>query len=54
MQKYRCTVCGWVYDPEVGDPEHNIAAGTPFEELPDDWTCPLCSVGKEDFEPCDE
>ena len=50
MQKYKCTVCDWVYDPAVGDPEHGIVAGTPFEELPDDWTCPLCFVGKEDFE----
>ena len=53
MQKYRCTVCDWVYDPAVGDPDHHIAAGTPFEELPDDWTCPLCFLGKEDFEPYD-
>ena len=51
MKKYKCTVCDWVYDPAVGDPEHGIAEGTPFEELPDDWTCPLCFVGKEDFEP---
>ena len=54
MQKYRCTVCDWVYDPHVGDPEHNIPAGMPFEELPDDWVCPICFVGKEDFESCDE
>ena len=54
MQKYRCTVCDWVYDPAVGDPERNILAGTPFDELPDDWTCPLCFVGVEDFEPYDE
>ena len=37
MLKYRCTICDWVYDPSVGDPEHNISTGTPFEELPDDW-----------------
>ena len=54
MQKYRCTICDWVYDPAVGDPEHNVPAGTPFDRLPDDWTCPLCFVGKEDFEPYDE
>ena len=54
MQKYRCTVCDWVYDPAVGDLERNIPAGTPFDELPDDWTCPLCFVGVEDFEPYDE
>lgn len=54
MLKYRCTICDWVYDPSVGDPEHNISTGTPFEELPDDWTCPLCLAGKEDFEPYEE
>jgi rubredoxin len=53
MQKYRCLVCDWVYDPDVGDPEHNIPPGTPFDQLPDDWVCPLCFVGKEDFEACD-
>lgn len=53
MQKYRCLVCDWVYDPDVGDPEHNIPPGTPFDQLPDDWVCPLCFVDKEDFEPCD-
>ena len=50
MKTYRCIVCDWVYDPAVGDPDHGIAAGTPFEELPDDWACPLCGAGKEDFE----
>ena len=54
MQKYRCTVCDWVYDPDVGDPEHNIPPGTLFEDLPDDWVCPICLVGKEDFEEMDE
>ena len=54
MQKYKCTVCDWVYDPSVGDPEHNVPADTSFDELPDDWVCPLCFVGKEDFEPYDE
>ncbi len=54
MQKYKCTICDWVYDPYVGDPEHNIPPGTPFEDLPEDWTCPLCLVGKEDFEPYEE
>jgi rubredoxin len=49
MKKYVCNVCGWVYDPEVGVPESDIPAGTPFEEFPDDFVCPLCSVGKEDF-----
>ena len=49
MEKYVCTVCGYVYDPEVGDPDNGIAPGTPFEELPEDWTCPLCSVDKDSF-----
>ena len=49
MAKYVCSVCGYVYDPEVGDPDHDIAPGTPFEELPEDWVCPLCSVGKDQF-----
>ena len=50
MKKYRCTACDYVYDPKVGDPENGIAAGTPFEELPEDWACPLCGLGKEVFE----
>lgn len=50
MDKYECTVCGYVYDPAVGDPENGIKPGTLFEELPDDWTCPLCGVAKSDFE----
>ncbi len=50
MAKYVCTVCGYVYDEEVGDNSNNIEAGTKFEDLPDDWTCPLCSVGKDMFE----
>ncbi|AGC69544.1 rubredoxin [Thermoclostridium stercorarium subsp. stercorarium DSM 8532] len=50
MEKWVCTVCGYVYDPEVGDPEHGIAPGTPFEDLPDDWVCPDCGVGKDMFE----
>lgn len=53
MGKYICTVCDWVYDPEIGDPEHGIAPGTKFEDIPDDWVCPLCGVGKEDFEKID-
>lgn len=50
MDKYRCTVCDWIYDPAVGDPEGGIAAGTAFEDIPDDWVCPLCGVGKDQFE----
>lgn len=51
MQKYVCTVCGYVYDPAVGDPDHGVAPGTKFEDLPADWTCPLCGVGTDMFEP---
>lgn len=49
MSKYVCEVCGWEYDPEVGDPDNDIEAGIPFDELPDDFVCPLCGVGKDDF-----
>ncbi len=49
--KYVCEVCGYVYDPYTGDVDHGIAEGTPFEDLPDDWTCPLCGVEKENFSP---
>jgi rubredoxin/flavin reductase (DIM6/NTAB) family NADH-FMN oxidoreductase RutF len=48
--KYRCTVCGWIYDPELGDPDGGIAPGTPFEEIPDDWVCPVCGAAKSEFE----
>ncbi|MDY0296590.1 MAG: rubredoxin [Acidobacteriota bacterium] len=54
MKKYVCTVCGYVYDPEQGDPDSGIAPGTPFSDIPDDWECPLCGVGKEDFEPMED
>ena len=54
MKKYRCTVCDWIYDPEVGDPDGGIAPGTAFEDIPDDWSCPLCGVTKEDFELVEE
>jgi rubredoxin len=47
--KYKCTICGHVYDPAVGDPDSGIAPGTPFEEIPSDWVCPICGVGKEDY-----
>ena len=50
MQKYLCTVCGYVYDPEVGDTDNGIQPGTKFEDIPDTWVCPLCSVGKDMFE----
>ena len=50
MQNYVCTVCGYVYDPKVGDPTADISPGIPFENLPGDWICPDCGVGKEMFE----
>ena len=50
MKKYECTVCGWVYDPEKGDENHGLSAGVSFEDLPDDFECPLCGVGKDEFE----
>ena len=50
MDKYVCTVCGYVYDPEVGDQDAGISVGTSFEALPEDWVCPLCGVGKDSFE----
>ena len=54
MSKYECTVCGYVYDPELGDPEGGIAPGTPFAELPEDWVCPVCGAGKSEFEEVEE
>jgi rubredoxin len=50
MDKYECIVCGYVYDPRGGDPESDIPPGTPFEQLPDDWVCPVCGAGKDQFE----
>jgi rubredoxin len=50
MDKYVCTVCGYVYDPALGDPDNGVAAGTKFDDLADDWVCPVCGAGKEDFE----
>jgi rubredoxin/flavin reductase (DIM6/NTAB) family NADH-FMN oxidoreductase RutF len=49
--KYRCEVCGWVYDPEKGDPEHGIVPGTAFEDIPDEWVCPVCGASKSQFSP---
>ena len=54
MQKLQCTVCGYIYDPEVGDPEKSIPPGTSFEDLPADWTCPVCGAAKDMFEPLKE
>ncbi len=49
MAKYQCNICGYVYDPEAGDDTQGVPPGTPFEELPDDWTCPECGAGKDEF-----
>ncbi len=49
MKKVICGMCGYIYDPAVGDPDNGVAPGTAFENIPDDWVCPNCSVGKEDF-----
>ena len=50
MDKYVCTICGYVYDPEQGDPDNGVAPGTKFEDLPNDWECPVCGASKDDFE----
>jgi len=50
MAKYKCTICGYIYDPVEGDPDGGIKPGTPFEALPDDWVCPVCGAAKSDFE----
>jgi rubredoxin len=47
--KYQCNICGYIYDPAEGDPTQSVEPGTPFEQLPDDWTCPECGAGKEEF-----
>jgi rubredoxin len=47
--KYECDVCGYVYDPELGDPDGSIVPGTPFEALPEDWQCPVCGASKDEF-----
>jgi len=54
MAKYRCTVCGYIYDPELGDPDGGIAPGTSFEDIPDDWECPVCGAAKSEFEKVEE
>jgi rubredoxin len=52
--KYVCTVCDYVYDPAVGDPDNGIEPGTAFADLPDDWVCPECGVDKDEFEPLED
>lgn len=54
MSSYICNVCGYIYNPEEGDPDSGIAPGTPFESIPNDWVCPVCGVGKDDFSPYNE
>ena len=51
MQKYVCNVCGYTYDPEAGDPDNDVAGGTSWEDVPGDWECPMCGVGKDQFAP---
>ena len=49
MGKYECDVCGYVYNPETGDPDGGVAAGTAFADVPESWACPVCGAGKEQF-----
>jgi len=51
MEKYVCQICGYVYEPELGDPDSGIKPGTPFADLPEDWHCPICGASKSDFYP---
>jgi rubredoxin len=53
-QKWRCALCDHIYDPDVGDPDSGIAPGTAFEEIPEDWYCPVCGARKADFAPLTE
>ena len=50
MKKYRCDVCDYEYNPAAGDPDHGVAPGTAFADIPDDWACPVCGAGKDQFE----
>lgn len=50
MAEYQCSVCLWIYDPNIGDPDGGVPAGTPFEEIPNDWKCPVCGAAKSEFE----
>ena len=54
MKKYVCTVCNYIYDPEKGDPDNGIQPGTSFEQLPEDWVCPVCSAAKSEFSVSEE
>jgi len=53
MKKWRCVVCSYIYDPADGDPGNGVPPGTAFENLPEDWVCPLCGAGKDEFEAVD-
>ena len=53
MKRYVCSVCGYIYDPEKGDPDNGINPGTSYDDLPDDWVCPECGAAKDEFEPED-
>lgn len=53
MNKYVCEPCGWIYDPQAGDPDNGIAPGTAFEDIPEDWVCPVCGLDKSFFIPCE-
>ena len=50
MKKYKCNMCGWIYDENIGVPDEGISPGTRWEDIPNDWACPLCGSGKEDFD----
>ena len=54
MEKFKCTVCGYIYDPQKGDPDNGVQPGTAFQDIPDDWVCPECGVGKSEFEAVEE
>jgi rubredoxin len=54
MQQYKCLRCGYIYDPAAGDPDNGVEPGTAFEDLPDDWVCPECGAGKDEFEPIED
>ena len=53
MKKYSCNVCGYIYDPTIGDTDNGIEPGVSFESLPETWVCPICGVGKEEFSVCE-
>lgn len=54
MKQYKCIICGYIYDPATGDPDNGAEPGTSFEDLPDDWVCPDCGAGKNEFEPVED